>query len=152
MPRPRGGEWLDDDIRFLSFQHTDMLVSLLTDSECVALNLMDEEASCHQHGMIYVSFPILDRQVPSLTMATMTVIRQIATSLMQGKHIAIHCRMGIGRSAMIAASALALTGVAPAHAFEAITTARKCPVPDTAEQRAWVDEFLAFSKQFALTE
>ena len=44
----------------------------------------------------------------------------------------------MGRSALVAASVLALTGLDPEVAFDRIATARGCPVPDTPEQKAWL--------------
>jgi protein-tyrosine phosphatase len=60
-----------------------------------------------------------------------------------GQAIVLHCRMGIGRSSLIAASVLTTLGIAPSEAFALITTARGRSIPDTDEQRQWVDLFVA---------
>ena len=39
VPRPRGGEWLDDDVRALKEQGFDLVVSLLTPDEAIDLGL-----------------------------------------------------------------------------------------------------------------
>ncbi|MEK7277475.1 MAG: hypothetical protein AAB427_09015 [Chloroflexota bacterium] len=44
---------------------------------------------------------------------------------------------------MLAASLLAQSGIGVDKAFERIEKARGCPVPDTAEQRHWVEQFKA---------
>lgn len=54
----------------------------------------------------------------------------------------MHCRAGIGRSAIIAASLLALNGTDVDLAFKLVTEARGCPVPDTPEQKKWVEQFV----------
>ena len=64
--------------------------------------------------------------------------------LWEGKSVAIHCRQGVGRSALLSACVLALLGVDPGEGFQRIAAARKCPVPDTEEQRAWV---IGFARQ-----
>ena len=46
--------------------------------------------------------------------------------------------MGIGWSSLILAVLLALEGGTADSAFEQLAAARGVPVPDTAEQRAWV--------------
>lgn len=64
MPRPRGGDWLDDEIRSLKSSGIDALVSLLESGEAAELEIAEEEALCMAHGISYLSFPIPDRDVP----------------------------------------------------------------------------------------
>jgi protein-tyrosine phosphatase len=59
----------------------------------------------------------------------------------QGETVAVHCRQGVGRSALLAACILAALGDRPDLAFERIAKARGCPVPDTPEQREWANRF-----------
>jgi len=49
--------------------------------------------------------------------------------------------MGVGRAALVAASVLVILGMPVATAWAQIEQARGCPVPDTPEQRAWVEQF-----------
>jgi protein-tyrosine phosphatase len=56
----------------------------------------------------------------------------------QGKHVAVHCWAGVGRSSLIAAALLVRRGTAPEAAWARIAEARGLPVPETDEQRAWV--------------
>ena len=105
------------------------------------LGLVDEEFHCTQQQITYVSFPIWDRQTPPLTENTFVTFHQLAHLVEQGKTVVIHCRMGIGRAALVAASVLALCGVSSEAAFGAIAAARGCSVPDTVEQREWVEHF-----------
>jgi len=44
--RPRGGDWLKDDMRFLRTAGTDLLVSMLTPGEVRELQLEMEEELC----------------------------------------------------------------------------------------------------------
>lgn len=64
MPRPHGGDWLEDEIRSLRSQGVDVLVSLLTPDEMAALDLTDVAGTCHLLGIQFLSFPIDDRSVP----------------------------------------------------------------------------------------
>jgi protein-tyrosine phosphatase len=68
-------------------------------------------------------------------------VKKLAKLLMDSKSIAIHCRQGIGRSALIAASLLVLGGIAPEAAFQRVSEGRGCSVPETSEQRQWLMEF-----------
>jgi protein-tyrosine phosphatase len=55
-------------------------------------------------------------------------------------NLVIHCRQGIGRSGL-AACLLAKTGLSPGAAIEMVSAARGVPVPETKEQRAWIDRY-----------
>lgn len=138
MARPRGGEWLVDEVEALHAAGVDVLVSLLTPEEIIELGLSQEALLCQEQGICYLSFPIQDRRVPSVHADALAFLERLSRPLLEGQHIAIHCRMGIGRAALLAASVLVLNGYTPQHAFEALSSARGQPVPETDEQRAWV--------------
>jgi protein-tyrosine phosphatase len=137
MPRPRGGDWLEDEVRPLRASGADVLVSLLEPQEIGELNLLEEKALCEANGITYLSFPIPDRGLPREGRDALEFARRLASLLAEGKGVVIHCRQGIGRSSMIAAITLALRGVPAGAIFEAIGQARGCSVPDTLEQREW---------------
>src|ERR1043165_4672352 len=63
MPRPRGGDWLGEEIQSWRRSGVDVVVSLLTPEEQTELNLHDEESLCRANGIEFVSFPIVDRSV-----------------------------------------------------------------------------------------
>jgi protein-tyrosine phosphatase len=79
-----------------------------------------------------------DRRVPSVRADALAFLERLSGLLHEGQHIAIHCRMGIGRAALMAAGLLVLNGYTAQHAFEMLSAARGQPVPETDEQRAWV--------------
>lgn len=141
LPRPRGGDWLEDEVRSLRAAGVDVLVSLLTREEVEELELLDEAASCAAGSMEFVSFPFADRGVPASEAETLALVRRLAALVAGGKAVAVHCRQGVGWSALVAACVLASLGERPSAAFERIAAARGCPVPDTAEQREWVMRF-----------
>jgi protein-tyrosine phosphatase len=138
MPRPRGGDWLEDELRDCRRQGVATLVSLLTEEEADELDLASEAAVCRQCGMDFLNFPIMDRGVPASRQAARELAAHLRDQLRQGNTVAIHCRQGVGRSALLAACVLALLGVAQGDGWQRIGAARKCPVPDTDEQRDWV--------------
>ena len=141
MARPRGGDWLCDEITALRASRVDILVSLLTIMEVHELDLAEEAAICQQQGITYHSFPIIDRSVPPFTDQTCSFLKQLRVSLSEGKHITFHCRHGLGRAVLMAASVLVLTGMTPEQTFNQLSQARGYPVPETEEQRAWVIAF-----------
>lgn len=117
----------------------DIIVSLLTPDEAAEMDLKMEERYSRQHHMEFVSFPIVDRSVPESRVGALKLIEQLEAYLAHGKNINLHCRQGIGRSALIAGALLVAKGVAGAEAVRRISSARHSPVPETPEQRKWID-------------
>ncbi|MBT4865657.1 MAG: tyrosine protein phosphatase [Planctomycetaceae bacterium] len=138
MPRPRGGDWLEDEIKALQDCGVNVLVSLLTADEASELELSDEKKFCDQSGIELISFPINDRNIPSSSDECSGLIRTLDARLSNASNVAVHCRMGIGRSAMIVAALIVQQGVTVEEAFMRISTSRGFDVPDTQEQFDWV--------------
>ena len=146
MPRPRGGDWLDGEIQALAKAGVNVLVSLLTADEVAELELQDEERLCGDCGIRFISFPIPDRGVPFSMPEAGRTIDLILEELWAGKAVAVHCRMGIGRSSIIAACLLKSQDIGVDEAFAMISRARGFSVPDTEEQREWVAGFAEFRR------
>ena len=106
----------------------------------VVLHRPVEPASCQSSGVEFLSFPIEDRSVPSSSSEFEGLVRCVADYLRGGKAVAVHCRAGIGRSSMIVVTALVQSGFSEECAFRAVEEARGCPVPDTPEQKQWVEQ------------
>jgi protein-tyrosine phosphatase len=139
MAHPRGGDWLDDEMVSLREAGVDVIVSLQTESERVELQLTAEPEAARRHGIDYHSLPIIDFGVPGQSEVEL-LLEMIDAALTNGKHVAIHCRGGVGRSSLIAGALLIRHGVSPADACATISTARGRDVPESAEQRTWLDE------------
>lgn len=141
LPRPRGGDWLDDEVQALRDAGVDVLVSLLTAEEKAELDLDREADLCTAANIEFVSVPLPDREVPPSAQALLELVRSLAARLAGGETVTVHCRQGVGRAGMVAACLLIRSGMTPDAAFDAVGTARGRPVPDTPEQRAWVVGF-----------
>lgn len=141
LPRPRGGDWLEDEVCSWQQAGLDVVVSLLTRDEIADLDLTQEAKLCESHGLQFLSFPIEDRGIPASRRATLDLVRNLGEILTEGKNVGIHCRQGIGRSALIAACLLVIAGVDPETAFREVSQARESAVPETIEQREWVRAF-----------
>jgi len=139
IPRPRGHDWLPDDIDLLQRAGIDVVVSALTAAENEELGLVEERQCCQSRGVGFLSFPIEDRSVPNSLAEFTELVNSVAGFLRKGKAVAVHCRAGIGRSSMIVASALINIGLSTESAFLSIEESRGSPVPDTDEQRRWVE-------------
>jgi len=138
VPRPRGGDWLEDEVDALSAAGVEVVVSLLTDAEADEFGLRDEGALCRRRGLTFHSFPIPDRGVPQSRETAAGLAAELAREVRRGRNVAVHCRQGIGRSALMAALVLSRAGLEPARALREIEAARGRPVPDTQEQRDWI--------------
>lgn len=138
VPRPRGGDWLADEIRSWRAAGLDVVTSLLTPAEVAELELQEEEARAREEGLEMLAFPIPDYGVPSSLEAVANLVSRLEKALEAGKNVGVHCRQGIGRSSLLVATLLVAAGDDPEEAFRRIEKARGRPVPDTAEQREWV--------------
>ena len=88
--RPRGGDWLKDDIIYLHRSGTDLLVSMLTPKESRELHLEMEEKVCQDEGINFQCVPIQDRGVPSSIKDIAVFALQYADFLENGSNIIIH--------------------------------------------------------------
>lgn len=144
LPRPRGGDWLEDEARRWRMAGIDVVVTLLEASEESELDLVGESAAAAAVGLGFRSFPIPDRGVPSSRQAVVDLVAYVSDALQAGRNVGLHCRQGVGRSGLIAAAMLVSAGEGVASALERVTRARGLPVPETEAQRRWVSEFAAW--------
>jgi protein-tyrosine phosphatase len=137
MPRPRGGEWLQEEVTGWASSGIQVAACLLHAYEIEELGIRDEQRYCTQAGIGYRSFPIADRGVPERLSDFLAFTDALAANVQGGLSVAVHCRAGIGRSSLTAAAILLRLGVAAANAFPMISTARGLSVPDTQQQVEW---------------
>jgi len=138
VARPHGWDWLGDEIRSLSQEGINVLVSMLTNEEGEDLGLHDESRECSAAGITFANIAVPDRSVPADKKGFLITVERLAELIKQGRYIGVHCRASIGRSSMLVASVLIRVGWDAEAAFEAIESARGCIVPDTPEQKQWV--------------
>jgi len=138
VARPRGGDWLCDELNALSREGIDVLVSMLTEEEANELGLHRESEECGTAGIKFVNLPIPDRSVPLDRDAFLRSVEHLAEIVRAGRSLGVHCRASIGRSSVLAVSVLVRLGWDVSKAFCAVESARGCSIPDTPEQRQWV--------------
>jgi protein-tyrosine phosphatase len=140
-PRPRGGDWLEDEIIAWRQNGIDTVVSLLTDTEERELDLRLESSQVEKLGMTFVSFPIEDRQVPVSTADLLRVLGKMRRDLEAGKNVLCHCRQGVGRSGLISACLLVHCGSSAEAAIKELSAIRGINVPETTDQERWIQKF-----------
>jgi protein-tyrosine phosphatase len=141
--RPRGDDWLDEELLRWRGAGLDSVLSLLTSEEEHDLGLDGEALKVRAAGMNFLSFPILDREVPTSDVALNKQIEELNRELIAGRNVALHCRQGVGRTGLVAACLLVSTGWDPESAVRALSTARGIAIPETKEQRRWIDRYAA---------
>ena len=72
---------------------------------------------------------------------TQKVVLRMDAILSDGGNVGVHCRMGVGRSGVLAACCLVRCGMDSQSALNRVSDARGWSVPDTDEQREWVARF-----------
>jgi protein-tyrosine phosphatase len=140
-PRPRGGDWLKDDIATWKREDINTVLSLLTPEEEREMGLRDEASEVRIQGMEFTSFPIPDLQIPRSEAKWAEVLEKVSLALSSGKNVLVHCRQGIGRSGLVAACLLVKKGMSPGAAVESVSAARGLSVPETPEQRDWIEHY-----------
>ena|ERR1035441_7165536 len=136
--RPRGDDWLEDELQRMKRGGIQTLVSLLEEDEAASLGLALESSVAAQIGIQFLSYPIPDVHVPPHLDSFRRFIAELTNRLAAGTHIGVHCRGSIGRATVTAACTLIHLGWQPIDALEAIEMARGLSVPDTQEQKDWI--------------
>jgi protein-tyrosine phosphatase len=139
--RPRGGDWLPEELTRWRQAGLDAVLSLLTPEEEGELDLRDEEPEVKGAGMKFLSLPIPDRQVPGSETELTATIDELDAILSSGKNVAVHCRQGIGRTGLVAACLLMTKGLSSDAAIRRVTAARSLEIPETAEQLQWINRY-----------
>lgn len=137
MAKPVAGEWIEDEFIGLKKLGVDTVVSLLEREEEYEVGLTSEKSLCQQHGLQFVSFPIPDRGLPN-TSSALKLANELHSKIINGNHVVIHCRAGIGRTGIIAGAVLVKVGLSATDALSIISNARGVQVPDTEEQENWL--------------
>ena len=133
---------LDTDIVTLKAAGVTLLVSTLPEKDEVTLGLAAEPSAAKAAGLDFLRIPIADFGVPADGGGVDDDLRSVLARLSApSEHVAVHCLAGMGRSPMIAAALLVAAGEQPDVAWRMVSTARRRQVPETPEQRGWIQRF-----------
>jgi len=139
--RPRGDDWLENDLQRIHMAGIQTIVSTIESSEARELGLAEEGRTVERLGMRFISYPLQDSSVPSRREDFTEFVLKLGRRLQSGERIGVHCQGCIGRSTVVTASILIKLGWAAERALDEIEKARGCSVPDTEEQRDWIIDF-----------
>jgi protein-tyrosine phosphatase len=93
--------------------------------------------------MGFVSLPIPDRDVPKSESAFARALEKLGKELRSGRNVVLHCRQGVGRTGLVAACLLLTKAMDTETAVRRVTQVRGTAVPETPEQRRWIDQYAA---------
>ena len=141
MPRPRGGEWLGEEVCGWREAGVGLVVSLLEPAEVRELDLQAEPSLCSTEAIEFLSFPMPDRGTPASVREFSRFLSVVHGEVLKGKAIAIHCRAGIGRTGLVSGCLLHLLGVPYSDIFHVLSRSRGLAVPDTSAQVEWVERY-----------
>ena len=151
VERPRGGDWLIDDITAFRAAGIDTLVSALGDVEIHDYALEREGELATAAGIAFQRFQIPNMSTPPVAEA-LPALEALAAQVTAGRTIAAHCFASIGRAPTIVTSILVILGEAPEDAWQRVQFARGFAVPDTNAQRRWVTELRNYRDGLRLSE
>ena len=140
MSMPSGGEYLQDDIKYLKNIGVSYVVSLLEVRESSELGLSDEGKYCSNLGIKFENLPIRDRSIPPNSASFIKSVNNIYEFILNGANVVAHCRAGIGRSGIYTTSILIRHGHSAQEAFKLVSVARGFEIPDTQDQIEWINE------------
>jgi len=148
--RPRGDDWLEDEIASWRGEGVDTVFSLLTSEEENDLGLSNEARQVKARGMQFLSLPIPDRDVPDSDIQVAKTLEKVDADLSAGKNVVVHCRQGVGRSGLISAALFVMKGFTPEAAIKNLSASRGTSIPETAAQRRWIDHYAAILRGMKL--
>ena len=131
---------LDADLQRLREHYkVDRLVSLMQAHEYDMLQIADLVRRARAHGIAVRRFPIVDVSAPpARAMARfIRMIEAIVDEVRAGRTVVIHCRGGLGRTGLVAASCLVALGHEPGEAIRRVRSARPGAV-EVEQQERWV--------------
>ncbi|MBD1910918.1 MULTISPECIES: cyclin-dependent kinase inhibitor 3 family protein [unclassified Leptolyngbya] len=142
---------LDQDLaRLQQVYGVNVLVTLLEAHEMPQLQIAGLLHEVERYGMRSRWFPIPDFSTPPSLPEFAGLVHDILTLAGQGETVVIHCKAGLGRSGLVAASCLVALGHNYKEAFLQVRRVRPGTI-ETPIQEAYVESFANFWKVDSLS-
>jgi hypothetical protein len=142
-PKGRAARDIDADLeRLRSRYRVDILLErgqFATD-EFELLAVPDLLERVRARGIESLWFPIRDASVPTSMPATLELVGKLSEAIDRRRTVVVHCRAGMGRAGLIAASCLVARGAGAADAIAAVRAARAGAVEEP-WQEAFIGQF-----------
>jgi protein-tyrosine phosphatase len=125
-----------DLVRLRDHYRVSLLVTLLEQHELEMLRIPKLLARAQALGLETEWFPFADGDVPADEPGLAALDGRILAAMRAGHTVVVHCRGGIGRSGLVAASCLMTLGRTPDEAIGVVRTARQGAIEP--RQAAWL--------------
>jgi ADP-ribosyl-[dinitrogen reductase] hydrolase len=137
--RDGGGSWDRDlglDLEIVRTWKPDIVIALLEPFEYAPLGIPTFQQTVIEAGLPWVFLPIRDGGIPDKAFEDewATVGPTVRAILRRGGNVLIHCRAGLGRTGLLAASLLIDFGAEPRTAIEEIRDLRPGAVETQAQE------------------
>ncbi len=134
------GTWDRDllaDLDSIRAWDPDLVLTLLDENEFAILGVPDFQRQVMALGVPWAFTPIRDGSVPNADFAEMwkSVGPRLRNILRRGGRVLIHCKAGLGRTGMIAASIMAELGMNPEAAIKAVRRSRGPHAVERAQEK-----------------
>jgi protein-tyrosine phosphatase len=139
LRRPASAEALASTVVDWLSAGIDTVLCLMEEPEIRRLGLDGEGEMCRRAGIEFIPFPIADFGVPASADQLAPVLREVTAKLRAGASVGVHCYGSVGRSGLVSACLLVALGYEPVEACHVVSKARGVPVPETTEQRRWIE-------------
>lgn len=137
--QPGIGSALESDLEMIIGSGASTLISLIGYEERKRLGVSELPAQTVKAGLDWHEFAIADRAAPDRNrqFEFSSLMTHMLNAMLEGKTIVVHCQAGIGRTGLVAASALVWRGMSPEDAISHVRAARPGAI-ETEEQEAFV--------------
>lgn len=133
------------DIEDWTKQGVAIVLCLLNDYEIRTLGVDEKlyKKVCLSSGVELVQYPIIEMSVPEENTQIHAILHKLAQSVENGQRIVIHCRGGIGRTAIIVCALLKLLAIEdnPRKAIQYVREVRDKRCVESRKQEDWVCQF-----------
>ena len=127
---------LETDARVLVQTHgVDTLVLLVEDHELDAARVPGIAGVMERHGIELLRHPILDMGVPADPAAFRALLGDVIARVKGGRHVAVACLGGLGRTGTAVACLLVEAGLDPESAIALTRTSRQRTIETPAQER-----------------
>ncbi|GHG00013.1 protein-tyrosine-phosphatase [Deinococcus piscis] len=134
---------LAEDFGTLRAQGMTLLVSLLEPPEYELLGITDYAEQAAAQDITVLTCPVPDRCAPHNAQAFEETVQHVLGGLLDGQHVVLHCRGGLGRAGTLAACVLVRMGLDAETAISRVRAAR----PGAIETGTQVDFIHRYAEQ-----
>lgn len=129
------------DMLTLAAAGTQVIAPLIEDFEYDLLGMEGYLEAAAQHHLTVAPYAIPDRDVPRDPPDFASYVDELMTHLLNGRHVVVHCRGGLGRAGLTAACLLVQAGQTPDEAIRLVRETRSTKAIETSAQEAYIHAF-----------